>query len=105
MSRWWNQTFSQFLYAHILFHDGNAHILRDPKLLDAFLSNPRIGRAKALSLNLIEGSWAIGNHREVGRLVDAPGYGRMGDIRSWAGLYNDSLQKIALRTPSLVKFE
>lgn len=105
MLKCWNQAFSHFLYAHILFHDGNAHILRDPELLSSFLSNPRVACAKALSFKLIEGSWAIGNHREVGRLVDAPGYGRMGDIRSWAGVYNDSLQKIASKTPSLVKFE
>lgn len=105
MSRWWNQLFSRFLYIHILFHDGNAQILRDPELLRTFLANPRVGHARALSFKLIEGSWAIGNHREVGRLTDAPGYGRMGDIRSWAGVYNDSVAQIALRTPHLIRFE
>lgn len=88
-----------------MFHDGNSHILRDSELLGTFLANPRMGHAKALSFKLIEGSWAIGNHREVGRLVDAPGYGRMGDIRSWAGVYNDSVTRIALRTPRLIRFE
>lgn len=105
MSRWWNETFSPFLYAHILFHDGNAHILRDPELLNTFLSNPRVIRAKGLSFRLIEGSWAIGNSHEVGRLVDAPGYGRMGDIRAWAGVYNDSIQSIVTKTPDLIGFE
>lgn len=105
MSRLWNQLFSRFLYNHILFHDGNSHILREPELLSTFLGNPRLVYAKALSFKLIEGSWAVGNHREVGRLTDAPGYGRMGDIRSWAGVYNEGVTRIASRTPHLVRFE
>lgn len=105
VSRWWNHSFSPYLYSHVVFHDGNAHILRDPELLEIFVSNPRLAYAKALSFRLIEGSWAIGNHREVGRLADAPGYGRLGDIRCWAGVYNDSMQRIALKTPSIYRFE
>lgn len=88
-----------------MLHDGNSHILRDTELLGTLLSNPRVGHAKTLSFKLIEGSWAIGNHREVGRLVDAPGYGRLGDIRSWVGVYNDSVTRIVSRTPHLVRFE
>ncbi|KAJ4397844.1 hypothetical protein N0V93_002081 [Gnomoniopsis smithogilvyi] len=105
VSRRWNQTFSQFLYAHILFHDRNARVLRDPALLRTFLANPRVGCAKALSFKLIEGSWAISNHRELDRLTDAQEYGGFGDIQSCAGVYNDSIEKVVSKTPNLVKFE
>lgn len=79
-----------------MFHDGNAYILRSPELLQLLVVNPRLARTKALGFRLIEGSWAIGNHREVGRL---------GDIRHWAGVYNDSMTKIILETPSLYRFK
>ncbi|KUI70447.1 hypothetical protein VM1G_11725 [Cytospora mali] len=105
VSKWFNHVFSQFLYSHIVFHDGNARMLRDPDLLSLLVANPRLNHTKALSFKLIEGSWAIGNHREVGRLVDAPGYGRMGDIRHWAGVYNDSITKITSLTPNLYHFD
>lgn len=105
VSRWFNDVFSSVLYSHIVFHDGNAHILRSPELLHVLVTNPRLARTKALSFTLIEGSWAIGNHREVGRLVDAPGYGRLGDIRHWAGVYNDSVTRVISVTPSLYRFE
>lgn len=105
VSKFFNETFSQFLYSSIVFHDGNARILRDPELLGAFTSNTSLRFVKSLAFKLIEGSWAIGNHREVGRLVDAPGYGRMGDVRHWAGMYNDSIIKILSLTPHIFKFE
>lgn len=105
VSKFFNTTFSQFLYSSIVFHDGNAHILRDPDQLAAFTSNPNLIFTKSLAFRLIEGSWAIGNHREVGRLVDAPGYGRMGDVRHWAGTYNESVIKILSLTPNIYRFE
>lgn len=105
VSKFFNETFSQFLYSSIVFHDGNAHVLRDPERLGAFTSNPNLVYTKSLTFKLIEGSWAIGNHREVGRLVDAPGYGRMGDVRHWAGTYNDSIVQILSLTPNIYKFE
>lgn len=108
MSRWWNQAFSQYLFSHIAFHDGNSHILRDPELLNVFISNPRLARTKVLSFRLIEGSWAISTPRALGRLVDPPCFGRagcLGDFRHWAGVYNDSMRKIALNTPALYRFE
>lgn len=105
VSRWFNYVFSQFLYSHILFHDGNAHILRDPELLQVLITNPRVARVKVLSFRLIEGSWAIGNRREVGRLVDAPGYGWTGDTRHWAGVYNASITKLVLMAPNIYRFE
>jgi hypothetical protein len=105
VSKFFNEIFSQFLYSSIVFHDGNAHVLRDPEQLEKFTSNRNLVCCKCLSLKLIEGSWAIGNHREVGRLVDAPGYGRMGDIRHWAGRYNESVIKILSLTPNIYRFE
>ncbi|KAG8160086.1 hypothetical protein KVR01_010723 [Diaporthe batatas] len=105
VSKLFNQAFSQFLYSSIVFHDGNAHILRDPEELIKFTSNPNLIYCKSLVVKLIEGSWAIGNHREVGRLVDAPGYGRLGDIRHWAGRYNESIVKILSLTPNIYRFE
>lgn len=80
-------------------------MLRDPEQLKNLTSNPNLVFCKSLSFKLIEGSWAIGNHREVGRLVDAPGYGRLGDIRHWAGKYNESIIKILTLTPHIYRFE
>lgn len=105
VSKFFNETFSQFLYSSIVFHDGNANVLRNPEQLNQFISNTNLIHCKSLSFKLIEGSWAVGNHREVGRLVDAPGYGRMGDIRHWAGRYSESIIKILSLTPNIYKFE
>lgn len=97
--------FSPFLYSHLVFHDGNAHLLRDPEQLKLLVSNHRLTFAKALTFNLIEGSWAIGNAHEVGRLVDSPGYGRYGDIRHWAWTYNESILCILRCMPNIVSFK
>lgn len=58
-----------------------------------------------MSFELIEGSWAIGNAHEVGRLVETPGYGRLGDMRRWAGVYNESIRQIVTHMPDLIRFE
>ena len=104
MSKDFNAAFSPALYSHIVFHDGNAHTLRDPEHLKHLAANHRLRFTKALTLNLIEGSWAIGNTHEVGPLVDPPGYGRCGDIRRWAWTYNESILRILQHIPKLISF-
>lgn len=107
MSKSWNRAFSPFLYSHILFHNGNSHILRDPELLHIFISNPRLVHVKGISFIVGPDNYPGKTEAaEVFWLVDVPDYSRYHRPRDrWARVYNGSLQKVVLRTPNIYHFE